>query len=70
MKVTAGYSTWMAGWEKEYTLIRQLYRNVLRHSGKTVLIDPFHEKSFAFKKLDEEPSRFADAFLTLGLDDF
>jgi acyl-CoA synthetase (AMP-forming)/AMP-acid ligase II len=70
MKMTVDYSTWMTTWEKEYTLTRQLYRNVLRHGGKTVLIDPFYEKTLTFRELDEESNRVANALLALGLDPF
>jgi long-chain acyl-CoA synthetase len=70
MMMTVDYSTWMSTWEKEYTLTRQLYRNVLRHSGKAVLIDPFHGKTLTFRELDEESNRIANALLALSLDPF
>ena len=50
MKLTADYSQWMAAWEKEYTLTRQLYRNVLRYADKTVVVDPFYEKTLTFRR--------------------
>ncbi len=67
MKLTADYSQWMAAWEKEYTLTRQLYRNVLRYADKTVVVDPFYEKTLTFRQLDEESSRFANALLAAGV---
>lgn len=70
MKMTVDYSTWMTTWEKEYTLTRQLYRNLLRYGDKTALIDPFQGKTFTFKDLDEESNRVAHAFLRLGLEPF
>jgi long-chain acyl-CoA synthetase len=70
MKMAVDYSKWMTAWEKEYTLTRQLHRNVLRYAGKTVLVDPFHEKTLTFRELDEESNRFANALLTLGVEPF
>lgn len=70
MKMTVNYSEWMATWEKEYTLTRQLYRNVLRWGDKTVLTDPFHERTLTFKELDEESNRVAHALLALGVEPF
>lgn len=68
MKMVVDYSKWMTAWEKEYTLTRQLYRNVLRYADKTVLVDPFHQKRLTFRELDEESSRFANALLALGIE--
>jgi long-chain acyl-CoA synthetase len=70
MGMTVEYSEWMATWEKEYTLTRQLHRNVLRWGGKTVLVDPFHGKTLTFKELDEESNRVANALLALGVEPF
>jgi acyl-CoA synthetase (AMP-forming)/AMP-acid ligase II len=70
MKMAVDYSTWMNTWEKEYTLTSPWYRNVLRYSDKTVLIDPFHGKNLTFKELDEESNRIAHALLALGLEPF
>jgi long-chain acyl-CoA synthetase len=70
MKMTVDYSKWMTAWEKEYTLTRQLYRNVLRYGDRIVLVDPFHGTTLTFKELDEESNRFANALLALGVEPF
>lgn len=68
MKMVVDYSKWMTAWEREYTLTRQLYRNVLRYADKTALIDPFFDRTLTFKELDEESSRFANGLLALGVE--
>jgi len=70
MKKIADYSAWMELWEREYTLTRQLYRNVLRWGSKEAIIDPKNNKTLTFKELDEESNRFAHALLDLGAKPF
>ena len=70
MSMKVDYSGWMNTWEKEYTLTRQFHRNVLRWGEKTVLVDPYHGRTFTFKELDEESNRFAHALLDFGVEPF
>lgn len=61
------YSIFKEVWEKEYTVTRQVYRNVLKWPDKVAIIDPFRNKQLTFKQWDEEANQFANALLDLGV---
>lgn len=66
MKTSADYTKWMNTWEREYTLTRQLYRNVLRWGDRNVITDPFSKRTMTYRELDRESDRFANALLSHG----
>lgn len=61
------YSVLKEIWEKEYTITRQLYRNLQKWPDKPAIIDPLMNKTLTYRQWDEEANQFAHALLDAGL---
>lgn len=67
MAFNVDYSVFKDVWEKEYTLTRQLYRNVAKYADKVAIIDPYRDKTLTYKEWDEASNKFAHALIDAGM---
>ncbi len=67
MAFNVDYTVFKDVWEKEYTLTRQLYRNVVKYADKVAIIDPYRDKALTYKEWDEASNRFAHALIDAGM---
>lgn len=61
------YSIFKEIFEKEYTITRSLYRNVLRWPKHAAIIDPFRDKALTHGEWNEISNQFANALLDAGV---
>lgn len=67
MAFNVDYTVFKDVWEKEYTLTRQLYRNVFQYADKMAIIDPYRDKTMTYKQWDEASNKFAHALIDAGM---